>query len=246
MVDTKFQTSFIPKQPVGKEQKHTTAGVGVVFLISFLIMVASVAAGAGVFIWNKTVLSSIAEGRKELEKHNAAFDSNSIREFTRLDNRIDVANRLLKQHVRPSEIFPRLAANTLKTVRFTNYKYTNTGDGKIMINMSGEAQDYESMALQAKQFTKPGLQNSFRSPIFSNFNKNEKNVVFTFVSGIDPYVIDYYQSRINEQKNGEQTNSVPTSNRTMTTPTLPNQNLDQIPAQIPAQIPTRVPPNNRN
>lgn len=199
MVDTKFQTSFIPKQPLNEEPKRS-GGAGILFLISFLILVASVAAAVGVFIWNKTVAQNIVEGRAALEKHNAAFDSTSINEFTRLDNRIDVANMLLKQHVQASAIFPRLAQNTLKSVRFNNFTYTNAGSGKILINMSGEALDYESMALQAQQFTKPGLQNAFRSPIFSNFTKQRDNVVFTFSSGIDPYVIDYYQSRVNANK----------------------------------------------
>ena len=220
MVDTKFQTSFIPKQPVGEETRTEQSGGGVLFLISFLIFVASIAAGAGVFLWNKSVQSSIAQGRTELEKHNSVFDANSIKEFTRLDNRIDVASTLLKEHVRPSEIFPRLAANTLETVRFNNFNYVNAGGGKIMINMSGEALDYESMALQAQQFTKPGLQNSFRSPIFSNFSKNEDIVVFTFASGIDPYVIDYYQSRIAEQKRAGQAQPA-TTPTTPTTPTNP-------------------------
>ncbi len=199
MVETKFQTSFIPKQPVG-EETHRSGGASVIFLISFLMLVASVAAAVGVFIWNKTVTASIEEGKVALEKHNAAFDSASINEFTRLDNRIDTASMLLRQHVGSSEIFPRLASNTLKTVRFSNFNYTNAGGGKIMINMSGEAQDYESMALQAQQFTKPALQNSFRSPIFSNFTKQKDLVVFTFSSGIDPFVVDYYQSHINAQK----------------------------------------------
>lgn len=214
MVDTKFQTSFIPKQPVGEETPQEGSGGGILFLISFLILVASIAAGAGVFIWNKTVQANIEGGRTELEKHNAVFDANSIKEFTRLDTRIDVASMLLKQHVRPSQIFPRLAANTLETVRFNNFNYTYEGNDKIMISMSGEALDYESMALQAQQFTQPQLQNSFRSPIFSNFSKDEDTVVFTFTSGIDPYVIDYYQSRMADRKNG--TSAKPANTQTVT------------------------------
>lgn len=210
MVETKFQTSFIPKQPLG-EETHRAGGASVLFLISFLLLVASVAGGVGVFIWNKTVERNIEEGRQALEKHNAAFDSTSINEFTRLDNRIDVASMLLKQHVQASQIFPRLASNTLKTVRFNNFSYTNAGGGKIIINMSGEAQDYESMALQAQQFTKPSLQNAFRSPIFSNFTKQKDLVVFTFSSGIDPYVVDYYQSRVNALKSApvQETEALP-------------------------------------
>ncbi|MFM2383596.1 MAG: hypothetical protein RIQ72_168 [Candidatus Parcubacteria bacterium] len=207
MVETKFQTSFIPKQPVTGEAEHTKSGVGVLFLISFLLLVASIAGAIGVFVWNKTVIANTEKGRKQLEDHKNAFDPTSIKVFTDLDNRIDVASTLLHSHVAASEIFPRLQANTLKTVRFNNFSYTNGGNGKIIINMSGEAQDYESMALQAQQFTKPELRDSFKGPIFSNFSKSKDTVVFTFSSGIDPYVIDYYQSRTSALRQGASTQS---------------------------------------
>lgn len=216
MVETKFQTSFIPKQPVTGETERRRGGVGVLFLISFLLMVASAAAAVGVFIWNKTTLAQIEKGKIQLEDHKNAFDSNSINEFTRLDNRIDVASMLLKSHMGASAIFPRLQDNTLRTVRFNNFTYSNGGNGKILISMSGVAQDYESMALQAQQFTKPELQNAFRSPIFSNFSKERDAVVFTFGSGIDPYVVEYYQNRINAAKQAGLTPTAPAN-------TQPNQ-----------------------
>lgn len=211
MVETKFQTSFIPKQPVtgGATRTKTTSG-GVLFLLSFLLLVASIAGAIGVFVWNKTVLANIAKGQEQLAIHKNSFDPNSIRTFTDLANRIGVANTLLKSHVAVSEIFPRLQDNTLRTVRFNNFSYTNSGNGKILISMSGEAQDYESMALQAQQFTKPELLNSFKGPIFSNFSKAKDSVVFTFSSGIDPYVIDYYRSKSYELQNGGSQTVTPT------------------------------------
>jgi hypothetical protein len=211
MVETKFQTSFIPKQPVTGAAEHIKSGVGILFLISFLLLVASIAGAIGVFVWNKTVIESIAKGRKQLEEHKAAFDPTSIKVFTDLDNRIDVASALLRSHIATSEIFPRLQTNTLKTVRFGNFSYTNGGNGKIIINMSGEAQDYESMALQAQQFTKPELRDSFKGPIFNNFSKAKDTVVFTFSSGIDPYVIDYYQARTAALRQGTETQTLPVS-----------------------------------
>lgn len=209
MVETRFQTSFIPKAPVTEEAKRPV-GVSILFLISFLIFVVAIAGSIGVFIWNKTLISQIAKGKQILEDHKNAFDATSIKEFTRLDSRIDVANDLLKNHISVAEIFPRLQDNTLRTVRFNNFAYTNAGNGKIMINMGGEALDYESMALQAQRFTIPELQNSFRSPIFSNFSKQKDTVVFTFASGIDPDVVSYYQSHLNAMKQAQNAPQTPT------------------------------------
>lgn len=194
MPETKFQTSFIPKQPVNEEPKQS-GGSSILFLVGFLIFVATAAAGVGVFIWQKTINSQIESGNKQLAEYEKKLDPFTISEFIRLDNRIDVAEALLKSHTSASAVFPKLQDNTLRSLRFNSYSYSNGGDGKIIVSMTGEAQDYETLALQAKAFTEPELKNTFRSPIFSSFSKGREFVVFTFSTGIDPYVVQYYAAR---------------------------------------------------
>ncbi len=197
MVETKFQTSFIPKQPVTEESRRPQgAGGGILFLIGFLFLILSVASAAGVYIWNKTILSNIKEGEFQLAESKKGFDNNTISTYTKLDNRISVADALLKKHLKPSSLFPKLGLNTLQTVRYNNFSYTYTGTGNVTISMTGEAADYESMALQAKQFTSAEASDAFKSPIFSSFSKVKDKVVFTLSSGVDPYVVDYYRAKI--------------------------------------------------
>lgn len=220
MPETKFQTSFIPKQPVtGGETRHS-GGSSIFFLVSFLILVATAAAGVGAYVWHSTIEKQIEKGNTQLKTHRSSFDKNTIEQFTRLDNRIDVASTLLKNHVSASSIFPRLQDGTLKTVQFKSFSYANSGDGKIVISMTGEAQDYESLALQATEFTESRFQNSFRSPIFSSFTKGKSNVVFTFSSGIDPFILKYYDARqteINKAETGQ-----PAAGATTEVPASPN------------------------
>lgn len=201
MVETKFQTSFIPKQPVTEEVKHSGGG-SILFLVGFLFLIAGAAAAVGVTIWGKSIEASIKKGEAQLKERRAAFNSSTIDTYTRLDARIDAAENLLKNHIGASALFSKLAENTLKTVRFNNFSYTNSGGDKIIITMSGEALDYESMALQAKWLTDPSLNNAFKGPIFSNFNKVKDTVVFTFASGINPYVVDYYSTRLKVLEGG--------------------------------------------
>lgn len=210
MVETKFQTSFIPKQPVTEESRRPqSAGGGIIFLLGFLFLIISVAAAAGVFIWNKTILSNIKEGEFQLAESKKGFDNNTIATYTKLDNRIDVADSLLKKHLKPSSLFPKLGMNTLQTVRFNDFSYSYAGTGNVTISMSGEASDYESMALQAKQFTSAEASDAFKSPIFSSFSKVKNTVVFTFTSGIDPYVIDYYRAKVGAADAAQPTTAVP-------------------------------------
>lgn len=225
MVETKFQTSFIPKQPVTETSKRpTSSGGGLLFLIGFLFLIISIAAAAGVFIWNKTILANIREGEANLLESKKGFENNTISVYTKLDNRIDVANSLLKKHIKASSIFPKLGMNTLQTVRFTNFSYQHLGNGNITITMSGEAADYESMALQSTQFTSAAASDAFKSPIFSNFSKMGNKVVFTFSSGIDPYVTDYYRNKTGATSgaaSGSGTTAAPVPAQSQSIPTQP-------------------------
>ncbi len=209
MVETKFQTSFIPKQPVNEEVRRLGTGGGILFLIGFLFLIISIAAAAGVFIWNKTILSNIKQGEFQLAESKKGFDNNTITTYTKLDNRIDVAESLLRKHIQASALFPKIGMNTLQTVQFNNFTYSYNGSGNVQISMSGEAADYESMALQAKQFTSAEASDAFKSPIFSSFSKVRDKVVFTFSSGIDPYVVDYYRSKVGATESAGATNAAP-------------------------------------
>jgi hypothetical protein len=210
MAETKFQTSFIPKQPVTEESRRPSGGGGgILFLLGFLFLIISLASAAGVFIWNKTILSNIKEGEFNLAESKKGFDNNTIATYTKLDNRIDVADSLLKKHIKASALFPKLGMNTLQTVRFNNFNYSYTGTGNVAISMAGEAADYESMALQAKQFTSAEASDAFKSPIFSSFSKNRDRVVFTFTSGIDPYVVDYYRAKVGALEATQPATAVP-------------------------------------
>ena len=225
MVETKFQTSFIPKQPVTETAKRpSSAGGSLLFLIGFLFLIISIASAAGVFIWNKTILANIEEGNAQLTESKKGFENNTIAVYTKLDNRIDVADSLLKKHIKPSSLFPKLGLNTLQTVRYNNFTYAYGGAGNITITMAGEAADYESMALQAKQFTGDAASDAFKSPIFSNFSKVKDKVVFTFTSGIDPYVTDYYRAKI-----GAATGALPAGGKANTgtapAPVTPTQSI---------------------
>ncbi len=196
MVETKFQTSFIPKQPVTEESRRPhSGGGGILLLLGFLFLIISGAGAAGVFIWNKTILANIEQGRFQLEESKKGFDKSTIATYTKLDSRIGVAKELLGRHISASELFPKLGMNTLKTVRFNNFSYRYSGSGNVEVTMSGEGSDYESLVLQAQRFTSAEANGAFKSPIFTSFSKDKGKVVFTFTSGIDPYIVDYYQAK---------------------------------------------------
>lgn len=207
-METKFQTSFIPKQPITQPVRHSS-GSGLLFLISFIIFIASIAAAGGVFLYGQYIDQSIKEGKKQLERNENAFDPNTIKELTRLNDRISAAEVLLKQHIAASNLFSILSEVTLKNVRFNDFTYVNGGSGKVNIAMKGQATSYETVALQSKAFTDPSLRNAFKSPIVGDLNLDQSgNVTFSFSAGVDPAIVSYSRS-IKDRINNAASQSVP-------------------------------------
>lgn len=206
-METKFQTSFIPKQPV-TETRSRGSGANFFFLISFIIFMVSVAIAGAAFLYHQLVDNNIAKGNAQLELNENAFDQTTIQELTRLNDRITAAQSLLKQHIAFSNFFGALERATLENVVFRNFSYAYGGSDKVGISMQGLAgrgpvSSYETVALQAKAFTDPALRNVFRSPLLTDVALDtEGNASFTFTSTIDPLLISFYKLRKEEAAAG--------------------------------------------
>ncbi|MCF7865398.1 MAG: hypothetical protein K9M11_02740 [Candidatus Pacebacteria bacterium] len=197
-METKFQTSFIPKQPVTSEAPHRASATSLFFLFAFIIFMASLASAGGVFIYGEVIKKNINDGKEQLTLNKNAFDPNTISQITRLNDRINAADYLLKRHKSVSTLFLVLSNSTLKNVRFSDFNYSGIDD-KITLGMKGQATSYETVALQAKEFTNPNLKNVFRSPLFGDLTLDTQgNVSFTFTTNVDPVLVDYYKLKKEE------------------------------------------------
>lgn len=196
-METKFQTSFIPKQPIteGATIRHSSGG-SFFFLISFIVFMVSIATAGAAFFYNQLVDKTIADGNKQLAINENAFDPKTIEELGRLNDRINAADQLLHNHVAVSSFFPELQKSTLKNVTFSNFSYKNSGADKISVNMSGQASSYETIALQSREFTNPSLRSIFHSPLFTGLARDQAgNVNFSFSMFVDPSVVSFYKNQ---------------------------------------------------
>jgi hypothetical protein len=88
-----------------------------------------------------------------------------------------------------SQFFDLLEQATLKSVRFKDFRYNASGDGRSSIALSGEADSFAAVALQSDAF---GQSRFIREPIFSNLDLDNKgNVIFDFSAFVDPSLISY-------------------------------------------------------
>ncbi|MEI8062242.1 MAG: hypothetical protein WCG97_03010 [bacterium] len=196
-METKFQTSFIPKAPVTDSPvSRRSSGFGVLFLISFIIFMASVCGAAGTFFYNQIIDKKIVDGNDQLTKSKNIFDPTLVQEYTRLNDRITASYEILKKHIALSNVFDVISAVTLKSARFTNFTYGNAGGDKVTLNMNGQAPSYETVALQARALSDPSMKyrNAFKSPLFGNITSDAQgNVSFNLSTSLDPTVISYYR-----------------------------------------------------
>ena len=218
-MDSAGQTSFIPKKPISAPSySYSERGVSIVTIICVIIFFGTVAFAIGAYFYQKHLYAQLKQVSNNLEEARSGFEIDTIKALKRLDTRIESVKSLLDQHIAVSAYFDILENATLQTVRF-NYlslsSKSNTSVGgaavldnplattlpqnSIQFKMSGVAQSYTSVALQAELF---GKTKGFKEPIFSNLGLNDTGAVtFSVAALLDPQVLRYRTAILNQSSN---------------------------------------------
>lgn len=192
-MDTKFQTSFIPKKPLvpagGRVQ--TSHHVNFLSIIIVLILATALAGAAAVFATEYYLSNRVASMTNELAAAEASLNQSEISEWVRLDKRIEVGKQLLNNHLAVSVFFDLLQSLTLKTIQFKNFSYAVTSDQKVAVTMDGQADNFAALALQSDELAKQSK--SMSNQIFSNIDQDKTTgkITFRFSALIDPSLISY-------------------------------------------------------
>lgn len=198
MPPTENQTSFIPRKPLSgdkkKKKKRLGSGGGFLFIGSLGILLITGAAAAGVYFYQQYLNSQLDAQQKNLERAVSAFEPEVILELQRFSDRITAAGQLTRSHTAFSQMFDTLNEHTLRTVRFTDLNLRET-DGGFELILSGEAENYSSVALQSDAF---GDVREFKNPIFSNITVAQDGRITFAVSTIIPKDAFTYRSLINQ------------------------------------------------
>lgn len=196
-METKFQTSFIPKAPLSNgEGNAPKKSINFFVFISILIFILSLLAALGTYLYLGYLKKSEETIKINLDKNIKAFEPQTIETYVRLSSRLVAAHNILSKHVAISNVFDYLADTTLKTVRFTDFKYELGVDGAVSLSMNGQARNYNAVAYQSEVF---GQKRDLRNLIFSNLDLDEKgNVIFKLASNLDPG-FTYYSNTLNKR-----------------------------------------------
>lgn len=187
-MDTKFQTSFIPKKPILAEQKvvRGSSGISIFMFVSILIFSLSLAGAVGTLLWKNILIKNQESYRKDLIKAENEFDTVTIEKLKKINTKIDLSKKLLASHVSVSEIFPTLAALTIESVKFNSFSFASPSDSKggLKITLKGIASNFSAVAFQSSVFGKSdkfGKNRSLKDPVISDLVVDEfGNVGFSF------------------------------------------------------------------
>ncbi len=198
-MDTKFQTSFIPKKPMMQQETRIGSSVSIFLVISIIVFLISLALGGWVF-WQKDILVKKIMAEQQViseNKDGLLRDSITVESIVELNSRIEVAKRLLNNHVTIYPIFDFLKQVTLRNVRFNNFTFSGSskdslGQNRIAVSMSGRAINWKTIASQADEFGRADWKSIIKEPKISGLGLNQDgSVSFVFSAFISPDYISY-------------------------------------------------------
>ena len=211
-METKFQTSFIPKKPIVSiggigsnfaPRQRARATISIFFSIGLLLFIVSLGMAGGVYAWKSVTLSTQNNLKQQLEGRQKQFNTSLIEDLKRVNVKIDVAGKLMANHLALSNIFAIISRLTAERVRFSSLDLTapSTQSNDIIISMAGVGVDLSAVAFQSDvlgQLEQYGLRKIVKNPILSDPTLDTSGMVsFGFSASIDPSTLSYMNSIAN-------------------------------------------------
>jgi len=208
-METKFQTSFIPKKPATSSiggfsapaPKKATASI--FMTIATILFILSIAGAGGAYAYGQYLLKAQDTYKDQLASRENQFNINLIEQLKSENVKIDLARQVLNNHVALSQIFDMISRITIENVRFMNLDISvptmagnsNNSSSGVKISLQGYGTSFSSVAFQSdvlNQLDQYGLRNIVKNPIISNPTQGTNNTVsFGFSATIDPASLSY-------------------------------------------------------
>ncbi|MEK7610019.1 MAG: hypothetical protein AAB470_02780 [Patescibacteria group bacterium] len=205
-METKFQTSFIPKKPIvpvgGASSGYNSTtphshSVSIFMSLAVLIFLVSIIAAGGMYFWKSFLLSSQESYKTQLAQREKQFNADLIEELKRQDIKIDLAKDLILNHMAASEIFDIIGRLTIEKVRFSSMDLSTGTDG-IKISLKGFGTNLSAVAFQSDVLSKLeeyGLRKVVKNPILSDPALDTNGTVsFGLTATVDPASLSYTKS----------------------------------------------------
>lgn len=225
-MDNSFQTSFIPKRPVGadKSVKANRPPTSIFTILAFTVLVIVGGLSIGLFFYKNYLTNQKEVLSASLQKVRNSFEKDTIDELELYDKRVSAAKKVLNGHIVLSPMFSLLGTLTIPSIQYTKFDHQTNSNG-FLVRMSGVALDYKSIALQADVFNS-AKGRFFKNVVFSNLIKDSKsgNINFDIEFNVDPSLLSYQKNMVLEQVQAK------TEAEKQSQPIVPEENKDLIPS----------------
>ncbi len=204
-METKFQTSFIPRRPIptapggpAPAARHSNrSGSSLFMTLSTVIFVLSILSIGGAYLWKQYLVSAQEQYKHDLTVREQQFNIELIRQLKAESTKIGLAQQLIRSHTAASKLLSILSGFTAENVRFTTLDFVSPSDQSsgYQISLSGYGKDLSTVAFQAKVLNKMGdyhLTTTVRNPIVANptFNQNG-TISFNLTASVDASALAY-------------------------------------------------------
>lgn len=244
MDPNQITTTFIPKKPIEEVVINTpgrsSAPAGTLFILAIIILILTIISVGGLFFYNNLTKSELVTLQESLEKNEKQYEPNLLVDLTNLDKRLKNGSALINQHIAVSPIFDLIEQYTLKTVRFSKFEFKTSDTGSYVVTLSGEADNYQSIALQSQNF---GDISAFKGVIFSDFTLTPKNrISFNTSFTVAPEILSFKTAPLKSNTIIKNTPTVLPITTSTTTDTAAPAETVQGSSQIAPVTPTKVLP----
>jgi hypothetical protein len=238
-MENSFQTSFIPKKPIMTAARPTRPPTSLFTILAFLVLVIVGLAAGGLFLYKNYLIKQKEVLSASLSRVRDSFEKDTIDELELYDKRTSASKLILANHIVFSPMFSLLGTLTLPSIQYTKFDQVTDTSG-FSVKLSGVAEDYKSIALQADVFNSDKGR-SFKNVVFSNLAKDKNsNVTFDLQFTVDPSLLSYEKDALLNP-----IQAVPQASTPTLTPTV---NATDLPAAstTPSSGSVTLPPVNAN
>lgn len=244
MDPNQITTTFIPKKPIEEDVNinnpvaRRSVPAGTLFIFSIILLIITAVSLGGLFFYNKITQTDLEQLRTSLSRNEKEYEPSLLADLTKLDKRLKNGSAVLSQHVAISPIFDLIEQYTLKTVRFSKFDLKTSDTGQYIVTLSGEADNYQSIALQSQSF---GDISAFKGVIFSDFTLTPKNrISFNTSFTVSPEIL-YFKTAPLKQIVPTATTAAPSSSTTSsivtnTTTTAATDTVESVSVKIPTSL----------
>ncbi len=207
-METKFQTSFIPRRPLPSTpgalapmvpKRHHESSSLFMMIAVFIFILALLTVG-GAYFWKQYLLSDQTRSEQNLAQRRKEFLIDQISVIKAQSTKITYASQLLGNHLSMSKIFGVVSKLTSESVRFISMDISAPGglSSPLQMTLVGYGRDFPSVAFQSdvlNQLEKYGLRAVVKNAIVSEPTLNHNGTVsFGFTAQVDPSSLAYTKS----------------------------------------------------